>query len=119
MLQLINMPIKCINAYCLITKTNDWGIGIFLPDGFQYFFPTVKNLTLNLFKFELRAYSHFKMKRVNQMEIKKSQVTFFESAFFLLVMMSMSSNRMTNISTGLPESSRCRGPSIRICLTRS
>ena len=43
-------------------------------------------------------------------------ITFLERAFFLLVMRSMSSNRMTNISTAFPESSNCRGPSIRICL---
>ena len=41
-------------------------------------------------------------------------ITFFESAFFFLAIIRRSSNRMTNISVGLPESRSSKGPSIRI-----
>ena len=47
-----------------------------------------------------------------------SILTFFERPFFFLVMRSMSSKRMTNISGAFPESRSWRGPSIRICLAR-
>ena len=42
--------------------------------------------------------------------------TFLDRAFFLLVMRSMSSKRMMNISMAFPVSTNDRDPSIRICL---
>ena len=44
--------------------------------------------------------------------------TFLDRAFFLLVMRSMSSKRMMNISMAFPVSTIDRDPSIRICLNK-
>ena len=59
-----------------------------------------------------------KLLKINENFERVSILTFFERPFFFLVMRSMSSKRMTNISGAFPESRSWRGPSIRICLAR-